>query len=134
MNRVAGQTVGTLTIADPILAHRVRLLLLDLANDNWPAALRDIDLLYRKVQPAAPSVEWEDQEPLETTALVYSEEDGTLSERICHGPDEEGNCPLGNNGELVACAGKRVAVDGWDLPIARDATRCPLTGLGLFKG
>jgi hypothetical protein len=134
MNRVARQTAGTLTIADPILAHRVRLLLLDLANDNWPGALRDIDLLYRKVQPAAPCIEWDDQEAPDTTALVYSEADGTIVERICHGPDEDGNCPLGNSGQLVACAGKRVAVDGWDLPIARDATRCPLAGLGLFKG
>jgi hypothetical protein len=133
MNREATQATDNLIIGDPVLAHRIRTLLLDLSTDNWPRALRDIELLYRAVQP-----DWSraDEDDFETpaAALVYSEENGTLVERVCHGPDREGNCPMRSDGELVACAGKRVAVGGWDLPIAQDARRCPLAGLGLFNG
>jgi hypothetical protein len=134
MSHATKQATSALVIADPVLAHQIRLLLLDLATDNWPRALRDVALLYRTVHPDAPSTELEDLETPPAAALVYSEDNGTFVERICHGPDEGGNCPLGSNGDLVACAGKRVAMGGWDLPIAQDARRCPLAGLGLFNG
>jgi hypothetical protein len=134
MNRQATQATDKLIIGDPVVAQRIRTLLLDLATDNWPRALRDIELLYRAVQPDSTRADWDDLETPLAAALVYSEDNGTLLERICHGPDREGNCPLASDDELVACAGKRVAMGGWDLPIAKDARRCPLAGLGLFNG
>ncbi len=113
---------------------RVNALIFDLVNDDLQMALLDLERLYRAVR-ALPEVAGSVGASASPTieALVYYNEDGTMVEEICPGPDECGRCPRAEQSRPVACAGKRLTAGGWDLGVAAGAEACPLVALGIVK-
>lgn len=121
--------------SDRYVAGRIRALVLDLVNDDWPKALQDLGSLYLalKTELASENHEQAREVPEIAGASIYYEDDGTTVEEFCEGPNELGQCPRAEEGHPVACAGKRLATRGWDFAVATDAERCPLVALGLVK-
>ncbi len=122
-------------MTDPYVRGRIRALTLDLVNDDWWMALQDLEHLYQalKAGPAGLDEPTAHVPPEVAGASIYYEDDGTVVEELCLGPDERGDCPRAEEGRPVACAGKRLTTRGWDFGIAADAERCPLAALGLVK-
>jgi len=120
---------------DPYIEGRIRALVVDLVNDDWSMALQDLERLYRalKTGPKDDLDERAHEVPDIVGASIYYEDDGTMVEEFCQGPDEQGKCPRAEEGRPVACAGRRLATRGWDFGVAADAELCPLLTLGLVK-
>ena len=134
VKRVAKELDLGLT-ADPYVEARIRALVFDLVNEDWSMALHDLERLYRALKTGSPAdVDQSGREiPELVGASISYEDDGTMVEEFCQGPDELGRCPRAEEGRPVACAGKRLATRGWDVGIAPDADICPLLTLGLVK-
>jgi hypothetical protein len=122
-------------MTDRYVRGRMRALVLDLVNDDWSMALRDLERLYRALKTGATTEVDESTRsiPGVVGASIYYDDDGTMVEEFCQGPDELGKCPRAEEDLPVACAGKRLATRGWDIGIAPDADLCPLLTLGLVK-
>lgn len=122
-------------LTDRHVRGRTKALMLDLSNDDWTMALRDLERLYRALQtgPKTDVDEPTHEIPDIVGASIYHDDDGTIVEEFCQGPDELGKCPRAKEGQHVACAGKRLATRGWDFGVATDAELCPLLTLGLVR-
>jgi hypothetical protein len=122
-------------MADQYVKSRIRALAFDLVNDDWSMALEDLARLYRALKTGPKSDAYEPNRAIPDVvgATIYYDDNGTMVEEFCDGPDREGNCPFAEKGRPVACAGKRLATRGWDLGVAEDAELCPLLTLGLVK-
>ena len=123
-------------IPDEYVRGRVRALVVDLVNDDWSMALQDLERLYRALKTGAPAPVHQGTGrivPDVAGAAIYWDDDGTLVEEFCQGPDERGGCPRAQPGKPVACAGNRLATRGWDFAVDPDAVQCPLVALGLVR-
>jgi hypothetical protein len=129
------QELDLAIISDRYVRGRIRALVFDLVNDDWPMALHDLERLNRALK-SGPKDEISQparEVPDIVGASIYYEDEGTMVEEFCQGPDELGECPRADEGHPVACAGKRLATKGWDVGIAGDADICPLLTLGQVK-
>jgi hypothetical protein len=120
---------------DRYVEGRIRALVRDLVNDDWSTALQDLERLYRALKTGASSQinDPAREIPGIVGASIYYDDDGVAAAEFCQGPDELGRCPRAEEGQPVACAGKRLATRGWDFGVAADAEMCPLLTLGLVK-
>jgi hypothetical protein len=123
-------------MTDRYVRGRIRALVLDLVNDDWSMALQDLERLYRALK-TGPKTGVDDPTgsvpPEIVGASIYYDDGGTTVEEFCQGPDEQGRCPRAEQGQPVACAGKRLATRGWDFGVASGAEHCPLVALGIVK-
>ncbi len=101
-------------MTDRYVEGRISALVLDLVNDDWSKAIKDLQHLYRALKTGPTTDLDEPKRPIPEVAgaSIYYEDDGTTVEEFCQGPDGLGRCPRAEEGRPVACAGKRLATEG----------------------
>lgn len=133
--RAAASTADDLP---PHVRGRVKALVYDLESNDLPMALLDLAHLYRALATkpgrnadryASPPAEGGDEK---VHALIYND-DRSVIEEICEGPDERGACPRAEEGHPAACAGKWLTAKGFDFKVAPDVGGCPLVALGIVQ-
>jgi hypothetical protein len=122
----------------PRLRGRVKALVHDLSRNDLPMALLDLAHLYRALakKPDRDAAQYASSAPEraddQVHALIYND-DRSVIEEICDGPDERGGCPHAKAGHPAVCADKWISANGWDFKVAPGADGCPLVALGIVR-